>query len=329
MRTLQIQRRPLYSIGTVARLTGINQNTLRVWERRYGLGASQKTVSGRRRFTQSDLEHLQLVAALVASGTRVGDIANAERRTLELLLHPLTEKDGEVYAERRSRFLFVGEQLCEWLDMHQGCLSGVDAMQLPAPLGEACGVLLQELEDIDGVVVEVVDLGEVSVQRVTALAQTLDTDNVLVLHRHASDSWLRELGQRGFMAAGFPPEPAMLASHLSVSGAVKNASEGIQNLGELVHAKPRLFDEQELVQAARLEDALSCECPKHIVSLVRALAEFEEYSSSCTVENWTDASVHACLYAYAGQARWLMEKALMLATEAPDMSEEQGDSDEK
>ncbi|MGB1142458.1 MAG: MerR family transcriptional regulator, partial [Halioglobus sp.] len=56
-------------------------------------------------------------------------------------------------------------------------------------------------------------------------------------------------------------------------------------------------------------------CPKHIVELIRALAEFEKYSSSCSVENWQDASRHACVYAYTGQARWLMEKALMLVTE--------------
>ena len=49
--------------------------------------------------------------------------------------------------------------------------------------------------------------------------------------------------------------------------------------------------------------------------LIRALAHFEEYSASCSVENWQDAAVHACIYAYTGQARWLMEKALSAALE--------------
>jgi hypothetical protein len=35
-----LEPRPLYGIGTVARLTGLKSDTLRVWERRYGLGAS-------------------------------------------------------------------------------------------------------------------------------------------------------------------------------------------------------------------------------------------------------------------------------------------------
>ena len=53
-----LETRPLYGIGTVARLTGLKPDTLRVWERRYGLGASHKSATGRRQYTQADLEHL-------------------------------------------------------------------------------------------------------------------------------------------------------------------------------------------------------------------------------------------------------------------------------
>ena len=55
MNEIQLQRRPLFSIGTVARLTGVKADTLRVWERRYSLGASLRSPSGRRLFTLSDL----------------------------------------------------------------------------------------------------------------------------------------------------------------------------------------------------------------------------------------------------------------------------------
>ena len=45
-----LEPRPLYGIGTVARLTGLKSDTLRVWERRYGLGASYKSPTGRRQY---------------------------------------------------------------------------------------------------------------------------------------------------------------------------------------------------------------------------------------------------------------------------------------
>ena len=81
-----LEPRPLYGIGTVARLTGLKSDTLRVWERRYGLGASYKSATGRRQYTQSDLDHLQLVSALVKQGVRIGEIAASDRKTLEVLL---------------------------------------------------------------------------------------------------------------------------------------------------------------------------------------------------------------------------------------------------
>ncbi|MEK9593393.1 MAG: MerR family transcriptional regulator, partial [Luminiphilus sp.] len=77
-----LEPRPLYGIGTVARLTGLKSDTLRVWERRYGLGASYKSATGRRQYTQSDLDHLQLVSALVKQGVRIGEIAASDRKTL-------------------------------------------------------------------------------------------------------------------------------------------------------------------------------------------------------------------------------------------------------
>ncbi|MEL7297161.1 MAG: MerR family DNA-binding transcriptional regulator, partial [Pseudomonadota bacterium] len=37
-----------YSIGAVARLTGISTHTLRIWERRYAAIVAERTDSGRR-----------------------------------------------------------------------------------------------------------------------------------------------------------------------------------------------------------------------------------------------------------------------------------------
>ena len=50
---------PLYGIGTVARLTGLKSTRSGVGAP-LGLGASYKSPTGRRQYTQSDLDHLQL-----------------------------------------------------------------------------------------------------------------------------------------------------------------------------------------------------------------------------------------------------------------------------
>ena len=58
--------------------------------------------------------------------------------------------------------------------------------------------------------------------------------------------------------------------------------------------------------------------PQASSKLIQSLNEFEEYSSSCSAEDWHEAAVHACIYAYTSQARWLMEKALAAALEEHD-----------
>lgn len=321
MNEISLQRRPLYSIGTVSRLTGIKADTLRVWERRYELGASHKSASGRRLFTQSDLEHLQLVSALVAGGIRIGDIARSERRTLEALLMSQGNSSRNVVAERKPRVLFIGNALCEWLDEHQGILSAVNAFLLPAPLDQLPGDFLDDMGEMDGIVVEVGGLGETSSRQLASLSEALGTESILAFYRFGSQRWLGELEQRGYAASPYPPEPQFLASYLKVSVALKDASQGLESIGELADAKPRLFDDARLSDFTKLKNSVECECPKHLVGLVRGLADFEDYSANCSVDSWQDASLHACVYAYAAQARWLMEKALALVTEGHEMQE--------
>jgi DNA-binding transcriptional MerR regulator len=310
-----LETRPLYGIGTVARLTGLKPDTLRVWERRYGLGASHKSSTGRRQYTQADLEHLQLVAALVRDGARIGEIAASERKTLEMLLRQRGRNSRELLAERKPRVAFVGKQLCEWLDGHQGCITGVDARLARLGLAELSSELIAELGSLDTLVVECPNLASASVARLQTVVDQLQPGRTIVCYQFGNERWLEELEGRGLVVTSLPPEPAYLAFEITRSSAEKAVRLGESDLGELVASRPREFSELELSAARRLRSRLDCECPRHITDLIRALVNFEEYSASCSVDNWHDAAVHACIYAYTGQARHLMEKALYAVLE--------------
>lgn len=313
MQIASLEPRPLYGIGTVARLTGLKPDTLRVWERRYGLGASHKSATGRRQYTQSDLEHLQLIAALVNSGARIGEIASSERKTLEMLLRGRGEA-GRGVPPGKPRVLVLGDRLCAWLDEHQGCISNADALLGRFPLAEGL-TQLDSLGSIDTLIVECPNLSSANVQVLLALEEKLAPSRVLVTYQFGNERWLEELRARDFAATTFPPDPAIVAFEISRSVTEKATRLGEANLGDLVQAKPRQFAEVELSAARQLQNRLNCECPRHISDLISALASFEEYSASCSVENWHDAAVHSCIYAYTGQARWLMEKALQAVLE--------------
>lgn len=310
-----LETRPLYGIGTVARLTGLKPDTLRVWERRYGLGASHKSSTGRRQYTQADLEHLQLVAALVSSGSRIGEIASVERKTLSMLLRQRKDGRGSSIPPSRPRVVFVGERLCEWLDDHQGCVATVEALLLRAPLSSVESDLVEEVDSADALVVECASLGSRQARELRELQTRLGARRVIVVYEFASERWLKELEDDAIVTSTFPPESAFIAFELARLGAEKTARAGDANLGELMSAKPPQFNEMQLRAARNLTGALDCECPRHIADLIRSLSHFEEYSSTCSVENWHDAAVHACIYAYTSQARWLMEKALQAVLE--------------
>ena len=313
--TQTLEPRPLYGIGTVARLTDLKSDTLRVWERRYGLGASYKSATGRRQYTQSDLDHLQLVSALVKQGVRIGEIAASDRKTLEVLL----EQQGHMATSRplpppKPRVVFVGADLCQWLDTHQGCVSGVSALLARIPVDEAVPSL-QTDQTADVLVAHCPSLTLQQIKGVEALAERLEVRRTIVLYQFGNDQWLAELERLGHSAFEYPIEPSRLAFEIGRSQVEKETAAGLGNLSDLMPAKPRLFSDAALRAAAEEKIVLDCECPRHLSDLIRSLNEFEAYSSACSVDNWKDAAIHASIYAYTCQARHLMEKALQSALE--------------
>ncbi len=71
-----------YSLGAVSRLTGLSPHVLRAWERRYGAVSPLRTPGGTRRYRESDVARLQLLAAATGAGHPIGDIARLSEAEL-------------------------------------------------------------------------------------------------------------------------------------------------------------------------------------------------------------------------------------------------------
>jgi DNA-binding transcriptional MerR regulator len=65
------------AIGALARRTGVPVDTLRAWERRYGVLRPERTEGGQRRYGPADVERVLWLAARVAEGQRISDAAAA------------------------------------------------------------------------------------------------------------------------------------------------------------------------------------------------------------------------------------------------------------
>ncbi|MDO9377209.1 MAG: MerR family transcriptional regulator [Nocardioidaceae bacterium] len=58
----------LWGVGAVATRLNLPPATLRTWERRYGVGPSERTQGGHRRYSEEDILRAQVVAHLIARG---------------------------------------------------------------------------------------------------------------------------------------------------------------------------------------------------------------------------------------------------------------------
>jgi DNA-binding transcriptional MerR regulator len=78
--------RGVYGISVASELTGIDPQTLRLYERR-GLLSPARTDGGTRRYSDDDLDRLQRITHLVAQGINIAGIAqilHLEHRNTEL-----------------------------------------------------------------------------------------------------------------------------------------------------------------------------------------------------------------------------------------------------
>ena len=98
---------------------------------------------------------------------------------------------------------------------------------------------------------------------------------------------------------------------------IASVSQQARGEPELSSAVPaRRFTDKALLAIANASQSLACECPVHLVDLIRGLTAFETYSKECIVANPTDATVHSYLHAASAQARSIIEEALTHVAEA-------------
>lgn len=76
----------MYSIKAVTSITGINAETLRAWERRYGAVIPQRDKSGRRIYSPDDVERLTLLHKAREAGHSISKLAKLQSAELDDLL---------------------------------------------------------------------------------------------------------------------------------------------------------------------------------------------------------------------------------------------------
>lgn len=82
-----------YNIQIASNLSGVGTHTLRAWEKRYQAIVPERSDSGRRLYSDEDIEKLQLLSELCTLGNSIGAIANKPKSELKSILIKLGKKD--------------------------------------------------------------------------------------------------------------------------------------------------------------------------------------------------------------------------------------------
>ncbi|MEM7610762.1 MAG: MerR family transcriptional regulator [Pseudomonadota bacterium] len=313
-----------YSIGAVARLTGISTHTLRIWERRYSAIVADRTDSGRRIYSKEDIEKLALLKSLSDNGSSIGQIANLSTEELKARRDQLIEQSSSLQLVASVGLVRVAayggfslENLPERINSAgklEVCLTSTNVDEFAGQLRAAePDVLLLEFPvlnaDTRNTVSKLRRLA--GTRRVIVLfnfgtkqdLEALAADRIELLRSPVTTQTLYQLLRRG--ADNRPVLEDMAPSRgekLEI-----NADEGIPR---------RRFNDVELAQLARTSTTVECECPKHTADLVQNLCAFEEYSAQCESRNDNDQALHNYLYRMTAKARSIMEEALGTLAEA-------------
>lgn len=80
-----------HPIAVVSERTGLSQDVLRIWERRYKAVQPDRAADGKRRYSDADIVRLSLMRAATAAGRNVGAVAKLTTAELAVLVEEDTE----------------------------------------------------------------------------------------------------------------------------------------------------------------------------------------------------------------------------------------------
>jgi len=299
-----------------ARLAGLPVETLRVWERRYGVVGPPTSERGHRLYSADDVSRLALLRQLVELGTPIGSVARLPLADLRAMLG-----DGRRAARgspaRSSassaplRVAVVGTALAAQVARDSAFVDTLEMVASSTAPAHAVAAFAGVRADV--LAIEMPALQSDAVSQIDALVAQVGARHAIVAYRFAPRGVIDALANAGHVAVRAPLGAHQLERLCSVDS-MRSADHGLPGTDAEPPA-PR-FDEQALSAISRALTTLHCECPRHLVELLISLGTFEQYSADCASRSPADARLHRYLQRVAGTTRAMFENALERVAQA-------------
>ncbi len=312
-----------FGIGAVAKLTGLTDHTIRVWERRYAAVVARRSTTQRREYTAADVEKLGLLKALTDRGMSIGSIARETIDELRARAASVSEL-GVRSAPQRIDIAILGDFLPEQLANYSGDL--VPLHIAVADNNEARFAADLAQQSIDVLVLELPLLNEETIARLRGYMASSRADRAVFVFDFGKSTDIKQLRDSGVVVLRAPVGVDDIKAAVVRTYSEPSIPDGRTQPQQTAPAdadwkiagpiQPRRFSQHQLATLANASSAIECECPTHLAQLVGSLSAFEVYSASCANRDDDDAALHRYLHRAAAEARATIEAALERVAQA-------------
>lgn len=315
-----------YGIGAVAKLTGLTDHTIRVWERRYEAVVAERAPNGRRIYRAADVEKLGFLKRLTDQGFSIGQIAGSSLEQLREQAKGVSEL-GSVEVPDQIGVAILGDNLPTQLSAHDRDLSPIDVRVADSNRDRFIADLGCQPADV--VILESPILNAATTTQLTDHMKKCGAGRGIIVYTFGRKADI-DLARRSDIVVLRGPVDVdqvhaaaiRLYTHATAekAGPEKETHEDAAGWRFSGQVTPRRFNQQQLATLANTSTAIDCECPKHLAQLVSDLSAFEIYSANCASKDDDDAALHRYLHQTTAQARALIEVALEKVADAEGLS---------
>ena len=285
-----------YTIGQVAKLTGLSTHNIRKWEERYGAIAPERTPGGDRRYGSDQVARLTMLKELVDSGDSISSVAgitdaDLKQRCSALLTSNVTATPGI------SRIGVLGDSLPTILEQHGTLMPGLEFITLNSNEDE-------HIADLEVILLEKPTLDDSIFEELTAVRESFAVDIVVILYGFSPQSLAVRLSTDKTACLRMP------VNYRELQRTVNSLLPQPGTRRQLLEPSPVRYSKDVLAKVAAISPTIACECPRHVAEIIFALTDFETYSANCEDQNPMDAAIHNYLRLTTAQARVAFEQAL-------------------
>ena len=295
-----------FSISALAGIVGVPVETLRTWERRYGVPESQREKGGRRQYTLTEVERLRAIVQLVHLGDRVKDLAHLDAAALgeRLRLHGGVAESAAPSASVRL------------VIVHPSPPAGLVG---PGPSPRAALEIVASVTtadaldpglNADAVLIHASALGEAPAATLDALEERLDPDAIVVLASYLSGPLRRMQELRGVRVVDEDARVESLRARVEDAVLAARLCAGGRSPAAPAPSPLARFTRPQLERLLNSPNTVACECPAHLSGLILRLREFERFSLACANDTPEQAELHGALGSGSAEAAHILELLL-------------------